>query len=187
MASNQGTTKHLFKIHLAGGLVCVLIAGSSVYFAGSSISKRRGLFFTARQELSNAKAQLNESAKQRTTLASRVQVLEQESANLFDLVPIKQLNERTAQIVALAEQVEIRVDSLQPLDRITDKRVPVEPLELIASADADNVFGFLRSLHDRMPDIHIQTIDLLSDSIESPIVQIRMLMYWFTDPADENS
>jgi len=187
MPGNQPSGKHLLKVHFVGGLICVLIAGASMYFAGSSISKRRGLFFSARHELANVKSQLNESVKQRTSLAGRVQVLEQESATKLELVSVKQLNARTAEIVSLAELLDIRIDSLQPEERILDKRVPVQPLVFKGASDADDVFAFLGLMSEQMPDIHIHSIDILSSSIDSSTVQIEMQMYWFVDPADAGS
>ncbi len=184
MPGNQSSGNRLLGIHFVGGLICVLIAGSSIYFAGSSISKRRGLFFSARHELANAKSQLNESIKQRTSLAGRVQVLEQESATKLELVSVKELNAKTAAIVGLAESLGIRIDSLQPEERILDKRVPVQPLRFKGLSDADDVFAFLGLMSERMPDIHIHSIDILSSTMESSEVQIEMQMYWFVDPAD---
>ena len=187
MATKQLFGKHLLKIHLVGGLVCLTIGGSAVYFAGNSISKRRGLFLSARHELASTKSLLNESIKQRSSLASRVQLYENDAQNQLELVSIKMLNARTAEIVELAEAVNIEIDSLQPRDRILDQRVPVQPLDFIGSANADEVFAFLEQMNENMSDIHIQTIDLQSDSIDSSRVQIHMQLYWFIDPADADS
>lgn len=115
---------------------------------------------------------------------SQVQDLEKGTLNQLQLVSGKQLNTRTAEIVSLAESVNIRLDSLQPLDMITDKRVPVQPLELRGSSRADHAIEFLSLLSDQMPDIHVQTIDLVKDSVESSSVHITMQLYWFVNPAD---
>lgn len=186
MAGNSFSQRHLFKVHLVGGLCCALIAGSSIYFAGNAISKRRGLFLNARHELSSTKSLLNDSVIERTTLTSQVRALEYATADQVELVSVKKLNGRTAEIVALAESVDIRIDSLQPGEQITDKRVPVLPMILVGSANADDVFAFLGLLGDQMPDIHIQELDLVSGSLESSTVQIDMQMYWFIDPASGN-
>jgi len=183
MPDNTSSGGNLFKVHAIGGLSCLLIIAGSVYFAGSSISKRRGLFFSARQELANTKGQLNEAIGQRTALAARVDVLERESSEQIELVSVKKLNARTAAIVEIAESTKLSIDSLQPRERITDKRVPVQPLEFSGNANAENVFAFLGLMRDRMPDIHIQSIDILSESTESSMVHIDMEMYWFIDPA----
>ncbi len=187
MTSNGISGKHLLKIHFVGGLICLLIAGSSIYFAGNSIAKRRGLFFTARHELANIKLQLNETVKQRTSLSRQVQMLEQESAAQLELVSVRQLNARTVKIVSLAESLQIRVDSLQPEDRILDKRVPVQPLRFKGVSNAEDIFAFLGLMSDQMPDIHIHSIDILSTSMDSSAVQVEMQMYWFVDPADAES
>lgn len=184
MPDKNHTVKGLVKIHLIGGAVCLLIAGSSTYFAGSSIAKRRGLFLSARHELSSTKAELNDAIKMRSALASQVQGLERVTAEDLELVSVTRLNARTAEIVALAESVDIRIDSLQPLERILDARVPVQPLELAGTADADDVPALLGLLSERMPDIHVQSIDLISGSRMSSEVTLRMRMYWFVDPAD---
>jgi len=183
MKDNKIPAGDLIKVHFVGGLVCALIIGGSIYFAGSSISKRRGLFFSARQELASTKGQLNEAVSQRSMLAARVGVLERESSSQIELVSVKKLNGRTAEIVALAESMSLSIDTLQPSERITDKRVPVQPLEFSGMADAGDVFEFLGLLRDQMPDIHIQSIDIMSDSIESSKVHLEMEMYWFIDPA----
>ncbi len=187
MPGNQPAGKHLFKVHLVGGLICLLIAGSSVYFAGSSIAKRRGVFLNARHELANVKSQLNESVKQRTSLAGQVQILEHASAAKLELVSVRRLNARTAEIVSLAESLDIRIDSLQPEERILNKRVPVQPLVFRGASDADDVFDFLGRMSEQMPDIHIHSIDILSSEIDSSAVQIEMQLYWFIDPADAES
>ena len=183
MKDNKISPSDLMKVHFVGGLLCVLIIGGSVYFAGSSISKRRGLFFSARQELASTKGKLNEAISQRSMLAARVEVLERETSEQIELVSVKELNARTAEIVALAESINLSIDTLQPRERMTDKRVPVQPLEFSGMADARNLFEFLGLLRDQMPDIHIQSIDIMSDSMETSKVHLDMEMYWFIDPA----
>ncbi len=183
MAAKQTNPQGLMRIHLMGGSMCVLIAASSLYFAGSSISHRRGLFLSARQELASTRAELNTAIKQRSDLASGVQRLERVTAEDLDLVPVNRLNVRTADIVALAETVSIRIDSLQPLTRIPDSKVPVQPLELLGSARADDASAFLGLLGRDMPDMHVQSIELGSESGQDSRVTVRMVMYWFVDPA----
>lgn len=184
MQGKQAQKQSLFKVHLIGGVICTLIAVSSAYFAGNAITQRRGLFLSARHELANTKAMLNKSATEQGGLLSQVKAFERSTSTQLELVSVKMLNARTADIVAIAESVDIRVDSLQPGERVRDKRVPVQPMRFVGNADADDVFSFLGLVGDRMPDIHIQSIDLLSTSLESSSVQIDMQLYWFIDPAD---
>ena len=184
MADKQSSRSGLLKVHVVGALVCAAIAGSSIYFAAGSISKRRVIFVSARTEYANTKSQVSKTLSQRMTLASLVQELEKETKQELQLVSAKQLNTRTAEIVTLAESVEIRLDSLQPLDLITDKRVPVQPLELRGSARADQAIEFLTLLSEQMPDIHVQAINLDKDSVDSSSVLITMQLYWFVNPAD---
>ncbi len=183
-SSGRTSGQKLLTVHLVGSLICVLIAGSSIYFAGSSLSKRRGLFFSARHELENTRSLLNDSVAQRTSLTSRVESLEEDMSEQIDLVSVKLLNARNAEIVEIAESVNIRVDSLQPGDRIVDQRVPVQPLSFMGEANADDVFAFLGLMGKHMPDIHFQMIDLRNSTTESSSVHIMMQMYWFIDPAD---
>lgn len=184
MPDNQASKNYLIKIHLIGGIICLAIAGSSVYFAGDSISKRRGVFLSARHELATTKSQLNESISQRAALASEVRILEERVEEQIELVSVKLLNARTAEIVSLAESVNIKIDSLQPRERIMDKRVPVQPLGIVGNANAEDVSKFLGRMSEQMPDIHIQSIDLNSEAVDSSRVRIDMLLYWFIDPAD---
>jgi len=186
MAANQSSKSGHLQVHLVGGLVCALIAGASIYFAGAAISKRRGVFLSARHELASKKSLLNESASQRATLAGQIRKIEQQSDHQIKLYPARQLNARTAEIVLLAESVNIQIDSLQPSERIDDARVPVQPLMLAGNSNADDVFAFIELLGERMPDIHIQGIDILNGSIETPEVHINMELYWFVDPASQS-
>ncbi|MBL4699397.1 MAG: hypothetical protein JKX70_11255 [Phycisphaerales bacterium] len=182
----QGSTgRHLLKVHLVGGLACAIIAGASIYFAMNSVSKRHGLFLSARHELANTKSILNASIEEHSRLTSQIKILEAQTANQVQLVSIKMLNSRTAEIVALAETVGIRIDSLQPGEKISDKRVPVQPLDFIGTAQADDVFAFLGLLGDQMPDIHIHAFEMVNDSPDTINVQVNMQMYWFVDPAGE--
>lgn len=184
MQAKGGMSPELLKIHGIGGGLCVLIAGCAIFFAGSSITKRRGLFLSARQELASTKTQLNEAVRQRGVLASRVQRLEQLTREDLDLVSVRRLNARTADIVALAERADVTIDSLQPQERILDARVPVQPLDLVGSAGADSVVAFLGALGEEMPDIHVQMVMLTSGSFESSVVDLRLQLFWFVDPAD---
>jgi hypothetical protein len=187
MKSNRtNDPSQLMKIHVAGILVCAVIAGSSVYFAGNSITKRRGLFLSARHEFANAKENLNESISKRTSLAAEVHQLEKSTRSKFDLVSVKQLNSRTAAIVELAESTNVRIDSLQPEERILDERVPVQPMLLTGVADADDLSKYLGLLNEQMPDIHVQSVDLTIRSLESSSLDVSMDLFWFIDPADSN-
>lgn len=174
----------LMKVHFAGAAVCVLIAAGSIWFAADSISKRRGLFLSARHELTNTKHRLSEVVTRRSTLAAHVQNLERLTSQQLALVSVRQLNARSQRIARLAESLDISIDSLQPQTMITDAKVPVQPLELIGSADADAVSDLLGALGSQMPDMHIQAIELDSVSTGSDRVLIRLLMYWFVDPND---
>lgn len=173
----------LMKVHMTGALICVLIAGGSIWFAADSISKRRGLFLSARHELTTTKQRLNETVSHRTTLAKRVQEIEIKTSQQLDLVSVKQLNARSEDIARLCESWEVSIDSLQPLEMITEARVPVQPLELIGTAEADAVTGLLGLLGEQMPDMHIQVIELSSTSLGSDRVHLHLIMYWFVDPA----
>ena len=186
MGAKPSMNKHLFKIHAAGVAVCALIAGASVYFASKSISNQRGHYFNAQHMLAAAKGDLNEAVTQRMRLTTQVQHLQAQTADDLKLVSIKELNSRTAQIVELAESVGVRVDSLQPRDLITDKQVPVEPLEMKAQAQAADLFVLLGLMNEQMADIHIQSIDILNNSADSSEVLISMTLYWFVSPADES-
>lgn len=185
MKQRQGNIDSgLIRVHIAGAAICVLIAGGSIWFAADSIAKRRGLFLSARHELTNTKNRLNDSVTRRSALATRVQNLERLTSQQLDLVSVKQLNARSQRIARLAESLGISIDSLQPQEMITDARVPVQPLELIGSADADAVSDLLGQLGEQMPDMHIQAIELDSVTLGSDRVLVRVLMYWFVDPAD---
>ncbi len=183
---NSGNKKDYgqIRVHMIGASVCVLIAAGSVWFAADSVAKRRGLFLSARHELKTAKDKLNDTLARRTALTTRVQNLERLTSQQLELVSVKRVNARTAEIVRLAETTGLSVDSLQPLDMITDARVPVQPLELIGVAQADSVSDLLAKLGELMPDMHIQTIELASQSLGSDRVRVRLLMYWFVDPSD---
>jgi len=185
MTDNQPPKSSQIQVHLVGGLVCALIAGASIYFAGTAISKRRGVFLNARHELASKKSMLNDSASQRATLAGRIRSIEKQSSHQIELFSAKELNSRTAEIVKLAESVEIQIDSLQPNNRIDDARVPVQPLILTGNSTADQVFAFIELIGDRMPDIHIQGIDIVNGALETPEVHISMELYWFVDPASQ--
>lgn len=184
MPADTNASKGLMKIHATGAALCVLIAAGAIYFAADSISKRRGLFLSARHELTSTKAELNSAIRQRGDLASQVQRLERLTAENLELISIRELNTRTAEIVALAEKADVRIDSLQPLERIADARVPVQPLALLGSARAEDASALLGALGEQMPDMHIQTIELIGDSSQSATVTLRLVLYWFVDPAD---
>jgi|GEM_PF-4274338 len=173
------------KIHVLGSAACLVIACSAIYFASKSISNQRGHYFNAQHLLATAKSELNESVTRRVQLTTRVQQLKKQTEGQLDLVPIKMLNSRTAEIVSLAESVGVRVDSLQPLEKITDKQVPVQPLEIRAKSSASELYILLEELNDKMPDIHIQSIDIINSSTEISEVQITILLYWFVSPADK--
>lgn len=186
MTKAATTRQSCIKIHAVGAIVCMIIAVGSIGFAANSVSKRRGLFLSARHQLTNIKTELNNSIAQRASIATRVQRLQRQTQEQIDLVSVKNINTRSVDIARLAESSEISVDSLQPLAFISDARVPVQPLELIGSADADSVSKLLAQLAHSMPDIHIQSIELASESIGSEQVRLRLLLYWFVDPATDS-
>jgi len=185
MPAEQKKSHPLLKVHAIGASLCILIAVGSLYFAGSSIAKRRGLYLSARHELGGVKAELNEFAKRRGSLAARVQRLEAQTAGGLELAPVSQLNTRTAAIVSLFESAGIRVDSLQPQQRIVDARVPVQPLLMVGQAGPDAVARALSLLDDRMPDIHLQLLEMGSDGESSMTMRVRFLLFWFVDPAGD--
>ncbi|MDF1808467.1 MAG: hypothetical protein P1U42_02095 [Phycisphaerales bacterium] len=184
-SSQPSIHKHLLKIHVLGSVACLLIACSAIYFASKSIANQRGHYFNAQHLLANAKSDLNESLTQRMLLTTRVQHLKKEVESQLDLVPVRMLNSRTAQIVELAESVGVRIDSLQPLEKITNNQVPVQPLEIRAKSSASELYKLLGEMNELMPDIHIQSIDILNVSKEISDVQITILLYWFVSPADK--
>lgn len=173
----------LLAIHAVGIAACTVIAGGALYFAGSSISNRRGVFLNARHELANTKGLLNDSLSERSVIELQVVKLEAAAENQSALLPVKTLNARTVEIVALAERAHISIDSLQPGDLITDQHVPVLPLSLSGQANAEHVFQFFDLLGKHMSDIHIQRVDMESKDMDSPLVNISLVLYWFVDPA----
>lgn len=172
----------LIKIHLIGGLICLGVIAGAVWFATDSISKRRGLFLSARHELSTVRSDLDNAVKSRTLLASRAQKLEDATRDSLELISVRHLNRRTEELSRLCESVRVAVDTLQPEEMITDSRVPVQPLELAGSAAASDVNLLLERFDTEMPDIHIQSIEMMSESLGSSRVRLRMSLYWFVDP-----
>ena len=186
--SHQKTSKDpaVLKIHITGIIACAAIAGTAIWFASDSISKRRGLFLSARHELSTVRSELDQAVTARTALASRVNTLEDSTRDALQLSSVKRLNKRTEELSRLFETVGVAVDTLQPGEMVLDSRVPVQPLELVGSAHAEDVTRLLQGLHDQMPDMHIQSIDLTSEALGSARVRIRMSLCWFVDPTDES-
>ena len=176
----------IVKIHIAGGLLCAAIASAAVVFAYQSIEKRRGLFLSARHELTTIRADLDQAVARRTSLALRVNTLEDSTRDEMHLSSVKRLNQRTAQISSIAESVGVTIDTLQPDAMIEDKRVPVQPLDLEGSANASNVSVLLNRIDTEMQDMHIQAIDMTSESLGSQRVRLRIRLYWFVDPADNS-
>jgi hypothetical protein len=174
------------KIHVIGAIICLAIAGGSIWFAADSISNRRGLFLSARHELTTVRSELDQAVDKRTSLASRVRMLEELTSDALELSSVKLLNKRTAEISRLAESVGISVDTLMPGEMIKDARVPVQPLELVGTADAGDVSVLLDELSVQMPDMHIQLIDIRTESFDSAQVRIQFSLYWFVDPADKS-
>ncbi len=186
MSSKKPSDNSMIRVHIVGASVCLLIAGGAVWFAADSISRRRGLFLSARHELTSVREELNQSVSKRTSLSSRVSELKDATSKSLKLESSKRLNQRTADISRLAESEQISIDTLQPQEMIRDARVPVQPLELEGFARADDVSAFLAHLGARMPDMHIEQIELTSESLGSDRVRLRLLLYWFVDPAGES-
>lgn len=181
---DQAKDPALLRIHLAGGLACLVIAGGAVWFGADSIAKRRGVFLNARHELTAVRSELDEAVGARTRLASRVEDLGDATRDALSLSPVRRLNKRTEELSRLAESVGVDVDRLQPGEMITDARVPVQPIDLDGSAVASDVSRFLSRLDRDLPDMHIQSIDMTSESLGSTRVRLRMTLNWFVDPAD---
>lgn len=184
--SKSSRDPSILRIHAVCGLVCVAIAGGAVWFAADSIAKRRGLFLSARHELSAVRGELDQVVAQRSSLAMRVNALEDVTRDGLTLSSAKRLNIRTTEISRLSEEVGVSVDTLQPSEMITDSRVPVQPLELVGTAQAANVSDLLDELSERMPDMHIQMIEITSTALGSDRVRLRVLLYWFVDPTAES-
>jgi hypothetical protein len=174
--------KALIKIHIIGGMICLGIIAGAVWFASDSIAKRRGLFLSARHELSDVRSDLDKAVTSRTSLATRVQQLEEATRDSLELMPVQRLNKRTEELSRLCESVRVAVDTLQPGEMIVDSRVPVQPLELSGSAAASDVNLLLERFDQQLPDMHIQSIDMMSESLGSSRVRLRMSLYWFVDP-----
>lgn len=182
MLGKSKSSGSLVLVHLFGGAACISIAAGAIFFAGSSISNRRGVFLNARHELANTKGLLNDSLTERSKIELEVLELEEAAKDQLKLLPIKTLNARTVEIVALAEVSGILIDSLQPGERISGHRVPVLALEFKGQASAESVFAFFERMRVRMPDIHIQRVDLVSADSDTSMVQLSLGLYWFIDP-----
>ena len=174
------------RIHIIGGILCVAIAGTAIWFASDSIAKRRGLFLSSRHELTTVRADLDQAVNSRTALANRVNALEDATRDSLELSPVQRLNKRTQELSRLSETVGIEVDTLQPGKMILDSRVPVQPLELEGSAVASDVSRLLDQLDKQMPDMHIQAINMTSEALGSTRVRLQISLYWFVDPTDES-
>lgn len=176
----------VMRIHVVGAVLCIAIVGSAIWFASDSIAKRRGLFLSARHELTTVRSDLDQAVISRTTLANRVNALEDATRDSLELSPVKRLNKRTQELSRIAEAVGVEVDTLQPGEMIIDSRVPVQPLELVGSAIASDVARLLDQLDSKMPDMHIQSIDMASESLGGTRVRLRISLYWFVDPTDKS-
>lgn len=186
MSTKRPGDSSMMKVHAAGAAACLIVAAGSIWFATHTVSKRRGLFLSARHQLTTTKAELNETVARRSAIATQVQRLERLTSKELDLVSVRGINTRTAEIARIAENNGVRVDSLQPLSMISDARVPVQPLELLGGTEADSVSDLLDELERQMPDMHIQAIELTNEALGSDQVRIRIMLYWFVDPVEDS-
>jgi len=170
-------------IHILGTTICILIVAGAVTFAGNSIKQRRGVFLSARQELTNVKGKQHQSMQDRASLASLVEEFQEKAQAYIKLDSVETMNRRMVSVVEVAESNGVQVDSFQHQQMLTDTEVPVQPFILRGDAEADNAHAFLQALGVQMPDIHIQSVNLIGDSYETSRVRVQLHMYWFVDPA----
>lgn len=160
-------------------VLCACILMLSYLYVMHTTSKHKQTRDAMEHTLLAVKEQQVNLSGQHQQLAKSVAELESTTAQHNSLLPLSYLNERSADIVSLAEDNQMQVDSFSPGQKDTNADIAYQSFLLQGVATFDQLNGFLKAVAEQMHDIHIVDIKLTNTERLSDKLAIELQMKWY--------
>lgn len=173
------------RIDLAGVVACLCLSGAA-YFVGV-----RPLL-AVREQRAEQEQSLRTAVEQSNSLVSSTRALRTQLSNAqtalakveIALQPATSINERAAELTALASDCQVEMQAIQPGSITNGGRFAQIPIQMAASGNYRAIAQFLHRLRERFPDIAVHTFELSATPEEAtPIASFNVQLIWYVQPA----
>jgi len=175
------------KIHAIGSVLAVLTLILSAELIYTSWKSQQSSIQSSQHELTQVTTDLSTAQRNRGRLVNQISNLESILINHQAIIQPTSINELAVQVVALAEEHQLQLEQFEPTPpRIIDQN-QVQQIALRLTATYQSVTKWLDQLHQTMPDIHVDSISIRSQNIESATVTSDIRLNWYIPTNDTTS
>lgn len=176
------------QINIAGAFLCLTVIAGSGFAVYSSWNARNAGIESSQQRITQISNELSKAQRDRAQLMNQIESLESSIQDSDTIIRSYSVNELAANIVAMTEEYQLTLEQFQPTDEIQIDAETVQPITMRVFSPYSTVSDWLDSLHQSMPDIHVQSISIQSqsDTTSTVITDIRLHWYKPTSPATSN-
>ncbi len=171
--------KDLAYYHVGFATLCICMLMLSYLYIIHTSSEQTRTQEALEQTLLAVKQQQQDLAAQHQQLSQSVAELETQSDSRAALLPLSALNERSADIVSMAEESQMQVDSFSPSDKDTHGDIAYQSFQLQGVATFDQLIDFLNAVASQMHDVHMTDIKLSDTDQLSDKLTIDLRMKWY--------
>lgn len=185
-ASNLSLTP--LQINIAGAFVCLTVIAGSGFAVYSSWNARKAGIKSSQQRITQISDELSMAQRDRSRLLNQIEKLESSTQASDTIIRSYSVNELAANIVAMTEEHQLTLEQFQPTDEIQIDAETVQPISMRVFSPYNTVSDWLDTLHQSMPDIHVQSISIQSQSETTSTVITDIRLHWYkpTSPATSN-
>jgi Tfp pilus assembly protein PilO len=175
---------HAWQIDAVGLALCALLTAGA-YFAGwQPLQNNRAAEEAREAALGLAKAQV--AALSANSRAVRTQLTNAQAALAkleIPLQPASSVNQRMAELTALAGECGLDVQYAQTGAVTSNPRIAQLPIQLSGAGTYRTCALFLHRLRERFPDTGIKTFDIAAPPSESSVVSsFNFQLVWYVQP-----
>jgi Tfp pilus assembly protein PilO len=173
------------RIDCAGVAACLLLSGAGYLVGVRPLLAVREQRVVQQQSLRTAVEQA--SSLVTSTRALRAQLTNAQNALAkieIALQPATSINERVAELTALAGECHIEMQAIQPGTISNGNRFAQIPIQISANGTYRSAAQFLHRLRERFPDTAVHTFEMAATP-EDPTAtaSINVQLLWYVQPA----
>ena len=170
------------QVHLTGASLATLILAISGFVIYSSWEAQRTDIETSKLELSQVSDQLSSTQSERGHLINQISNLETVVQERESVIIASSINELAVQLVGLAESHGLELEQFEPSEPSQTNENPTQAISIQVTAPFTTIQTWLDELHNKMPDIHVESLSI-SSNVTSGMVSTNIRLNWYI-PSD---
>ncbi|CAN5703168.1 hypothetical protein BH09PLA1_BH09PLA1_08050 [soil metagenome] len=186
---NYADGSSFLRIDIAGIAVCLVLSGAAYFLGARPLMASRDDRAAREQALADAREQAKALVANTRGLRTQLSGAQIALAKIeIALRPPASINQRIAELTALAGQCKCEMQSIQPGALATAPRFAQIPIQIAGTGTYRSCADFLHRLRDHFPDTAVRGFELsVTPGDPTTTVSFNFQLIWYVQPVTAES